>query len=206
MSDIVSFKTRVKDEAIKYAKDYQEIMVDKEYLIFSKSFSIQPYYILKAYRNNYLHLIGVHTTLNPEEFFNKCLEGTLLESDFDFAFKDKNENEVKGTVRRKIKSISEFKNFFANVVGVEEKFGKGNISCALAGSNGRITIGYAKNKYSVPMTLLRGNELSSNVLNCDILLSKNVNETCYNCVLIGTSEELKEFLNNHKEILINQNL
>ena len=196
-----SFKTRVKDEAIKYAKDYKDIFVEKEYLIFSNSFNIQPYYLLKAYKGNYLHLIGVHSTLNPEEFFDRCIDGTLTESDFDFTFQGENEQHVKGTVRRKIKAASHFKDFYTNIIGVEEKFQKGKIICKLAGSDGEITIGFTKNNISVPMTLLYGNELKNNMVTCDLILSKNINSKEYNNILIGDENTLVSFINNNKEIV-----
>ena len=62
--------------------------------------------------------------MNPKEFFNKCLDGTLNENDFDFVFKGKNENEVKGTVRRKIKSLKHLESFFNNITGVERNLVK----------------------------------------------------------------------------------
>lgn len=196
----ISFKERVRLDAIKYSTIYKKEFVDKEYLIFSNGFKENKYYKLKAYENNYLHLLGVHTTTNPKEFFDKCLNGTLNENDFDFNFNGKNENEVKGTVRRKINSLKHLESFFSNITGIEEKFGKGNISCAIAGSDSAITIGYANTKACVPMTLLKGNELSSNRIECDILLSKNVNSENYDSVIIGDKDKLDLFINNNRDI------
>ena len=202
----ISFKERVRLNAIKYSTIYKKEFVDKEYLIFSNDFKENKYYKLKAYENNYLHLLGVHTTMNPKEFFNKCLDGTLNDNDFDFCFSGKNENEVKGTVRRKIKSLKHLDSFFSNITGVEEKFGKGNISCAIAGSDNAITIGYANTKTCVPMTLLKGDELSNKRIICDILLSKNTNSELYESVIIGDKDKLNLFINNNKEIELVENL
>lgn len=199
--DNKSFKTRVREEAIEYAKDYSDIFLNKEYLIFSNSFKIQPYYLLKAYKGNYLHLIGVHTTLNPEEFFNRCFDGSLTEDDFDFLFQGENEQKVKGTVRRKIKAAAHIKDFYKEIVSVEEKFQKGKIICKLAGSDGKITIGFTKNDISVPMTLLYGNELNNTAVKCDLVLSKDINCEEYKDILIGNNDVLSSFLEKNKEIV-----
>lgn len=202
--DNKSFKTRVKEEAIEYSKDYNDIFLNKEYLVFSNSFKIQKYYLLKAYKGNYLHLIGVHTTLNPEEFFNRCYDGTLTENDFDFTFQGENDQHVKGTVRRKIKAASHIKDFYKNIVGIEEKFQKGKIICKLAGSDGKTTIGFTKNDISVPMTLLYGNELSSSSVTCNLVLSRDTNCEEFKTILIGDEEILASFLDSNKEIIFNK--
>ena len=200
MNQIVPFKTRVKNEAIKYASTYEKVMNNKEYLIYSNSFSVKNYYILKAYKTNYLHLIGVHTTLSPLDFYEKCLNGTLTENDFDFSFKNKKESETKGSVRRKIKSLIYLEHFFENVIKIEEKFSKGNISCALADTDGNITLGYAKAENCVPMTLLSGNELSNKAVSCDLLLSRNKGDNEFNDILIGNQKDLDSFLKNNSDI------
>lgn len=134
------------------------------------------------------------------------MDGTLNEDDFDFVFKGKNENEVKGTVRRKIKSLKHLDSFFSNIIAIEEKFGKGNISCAIAGSDNAITIGYANTKACVPMTLLKGDELSDKRITCDILLSKNTNSEKYDSVIIGDKNKLYSFINSNNEIELVDNL
>lgn len=64
----INFKERVRLEAIKYSVIYKKEFVDREYLIFSNDFKENKYYKLKAYDNNYLHLLGVHTAMNPKDF------------------------------------------------------------------------------------------------------------------------------------------
>lgn len=199
--DKISFKERVKLNSIKYSKIYKEKFVDKEYLLFSNAFKNDKYYILRAHENNYLHLIGVHTTLNPIDFFNKCLNGSLSENDFDFIFKNKEEKTVKGSVRRKIISLKQLDSFFNNITGIKENFGKGNILCAIAGTDNIITIGYAKAKACIPMTLLKGNELGTNAVKCDLLLSKDKNKKPYTEIIIGNQEILDSFLLKNNEIL-----
>lgn len=202
MTDAVSFKTRVANEAIRYASIYKEVMIDNEYLVFSHGFTERSYYILKAYKTNYLHLIGVHTELSPAVFFDRCLDGTLTESDFDFCFAGKKESEVKGSVRRKIKSLSCIPSFFSNISAVEEKFSKGHISCALADTDGQVTIGYAKADNCVPMTLLHGNELTMKAVKCDLLLSRKKGTDIFDSILIGEDELIDQFSKDNPEILV----
>ncbi|MFI3213409.1 MAG: PBECR4 domain-containing protein [Eubacteriales bacterium] len=68
----ISFKERVRKAAIDGAQLYKKNFVDCEYLICSKAFNEKQYYVAKADKSNYLHLIGVHTELTPEYFFEKC--------------------------------------------------------------------------------------------------------------------------------------
>jgi hypothetical protein len=81
----ISFKERVRNAAIRYSKDYYfSQYVSRDYLVFSDAFQSQPYYIISAEKSNYLHLIGVSTNLSATDFFDKCFNGTLAESDFGF--------------------------------------------------------------------------------------------------------------------------
>lgn len=105
MSEQKSFKERVKETLISNAYSYKKYYVDYEYLLCSKAFEKCEYYIVATHEDNYLHLTGVHTGLDAATFFEKCYKGTLEETDFDFSKKRQNENEVKGSVRRKINSL-----------------------------------------------------------------------------------------------------
>ena len=97
MTEQKSFKERVKQTVIQNAYSYKKYFVDYEYLIFSTAFVNNEYYIVSAYNDNYLHLTGLHTSLNATDFFEKCYTGTLEESDFDFCKSGQNESEVKGS-------------------------------------------------------------------------------------------------------------
>ena len=83
MADQISFKTRVKDTAISIAQNYYSYYVCRDYLLISDAFNSSPYYIVRAEKDNYLHLVGVSNKLSATSFFDKCLNGTLDESDFD---------------------------------------------------------------------------------------------------------------------------
>ena len=76
--DNISFKQMVCQSIIDQSKIYKKIFVDRQYLICSKCFKNRKYYILVANKDNYLHLVGVHTNLTPSEFFLKNVLMILL--------------------------------------------------------------------------------------------------------------------------------
>lgn len=75
---VVSFKERVKNEAISNAYLYEENYIQYEYLVCSEAFETS-YHVIKCDKGNYLHLIGIHTELSAEDFFDKCIAEELLE-------------------------------------------------------------------------------------------------------------------------------
>ena len=105
MEEQKSFSQRVKETVIQCADLYKKYYVEYEYLLCSKAFEKNEYYIVSAHEDNYLHLTGLHTNLDAASFFEKCYNGSLEECDFDFCKKGQNEKEVKGSVRRKINSL-----------------------------------------------------------------------------------------------------
>lgn len=96
------FKERVKNEVINAVSAYKQNYVDYQYLACSDAFRIKDHYIIDAKPDNYQHLTGVHSLISSQEFFDKCCDGTLQETDFDFNKKKQSEKSVKGSVRRKI--------------------------------------------------------------------------------------------------------
>lgn len=156
-----SFKVRVKNAAIANAHIYEENFVKYEYLVCSKAYS-NDYHIIKADKSNYLHLIGIHTNLTAEQFFEKCIttgEDQLKETDFDFNKPGKNEKAVKGSVRKKINVLPNMEKFFHQTLLTEEGFKKNNVDCAFATSDNRLTLGFVKE--GRPKTLLKNNELDT---------------------------------------------
>ena len=69
MEEQKSFKERVKEVVIQCSKKYKKYYVDYEYLICSSVFTICSYYIIAAHKDNYLHLTGLHTSLDASNFF-----------------------------------------------------------------------------------------------------------------------------------------
>ena len=66
-----SFKERVKETVINNAASYKWYYVNYEYLLCSKAFIRNEYYIVSAHEDNYLHLTGLHTSLSADDFFEK---------------------------------------------------------------------------------------------------------------------------------------
>ena len=188
-----SFKKRVKEIAINESKKYKEVFVDHQYLLCSKGFKKRDYYIISAEKDNFLHLIGVNTNLSALAFFDKCYNGTLSEADFDFAKKGKDESSVKGSVRRKINSLERMNTIFQEELLIEEDFRKNKISCAIATTDKKVTLGFSYGVFSRPQTLLKGNELKGNPLSVDLVLSKKRDEKRFNTIVFGNAELIKEF-------------
>jgi hypothetical protein len=180
--DKISFKERVRESAIINAKLYKDIFTNYEYLIISEAFK-KKYYIIRADENNYLHLLGINTKLSPKEFFDKCINGSLSEIDFDFNKRGKPEKSVKGSVREKIKVISDFCNIFNSVFYCQEKFIKGKIQCDFASSKDSFTVGFVNS--GRPKTLMKNNQLTENAEQVLAVFKKSRIEYFFNEAILG---------------------
>ena len=89
-----------------------------------------------------------------------------------FQKKNQSEKSVKGSVRRKISALENINNFFAQELYIEEGFRKNKVSCVIATSDNKITIGFSEGIYSRPKTLLKGNMLNMSTNQIDLILSK----------------------------------
>ncbi|MCR0507558.1 PBECR4 domain-containing protein [[Clostridium] innocuum] len=203
MDDKISFKERVKITAIKESKNFKSIFVDNEFLICSHSFEKKDYYILSAEKDNYLHLVGIGTQLSASDFFNKCYDGTLSLDDFDFNKNGQDESSVKGSVRRKIQSLERLATLFENELLIEEGFKRNKISCAIATSDKKITLGFTTGKISRPKTLLKGNELKTNPLTVDLVLSRTKGNDKFDKIVIGNKETVNDFKTKIESIISN---
>ena len=193
MKSELSFKTRVKETAIIESKKYNDYFVQNDYLICSSQFIENEYYIISGEKDNYLHLIGVNTHLSASDFFDKCYNGTLSENDFNFQKINENESSVKGSVRRKIIALERISRLFEHELLIEEDFKRNKIQCAIATTDGKITLGFTKGILSRPKTLLKGNELKTNPLKIELVLSKKRHEKTFNKIIIGNKDVLKSF-------------
>lgn len=202
MAEQKSFKERVKETVIHNAYSYKKYYADYEYLLCSKAFIKNEYYIVAAYEDNYLHLTGLHTKLDAATFFEKCYKGTLEESDFDFCKNGQNESEVKGSVRRKINSLPAIMNMFTVGTSVEEDFEKNKIRCTLAAGNISATLGFFVAGKARPMTLLKGNELNTaKAKKLDLVLRRKSGESKFSEMLLGDEKQLVEHKESLKELL-----
>lgn len=187
-----SFKERVRQEMIRASKRYREIYLDYEYLICSEAFERKKYYIVSAEKDNFQHLTGVHALIGARDFFDKCYEETLQESDFDFVKRGQDEKSVKGTVRRKMSVLPDMMELFRNGTQVEENFKKNRITCSFATANGSCTLGFSETERCRPKSLIKGNELK-NPKTVELILRKKSGEAFFDEVLVGDEVALDKY-------------
>jgi len=182
----VSFKQRVINDLIAVAPLFKSTFIDKEYLIFSSKMVNRNYYIISAVPGNFMHLTGIRLS-SPIDFYNKCINGTLLESDINIP-----SNKEKGSIRRKINALPNLVNIFNNEVLVEENFSHNNVHCSLASTDLNITIGFCKpnvDNVVKPMTLLKGyNGFSDNSPVAELILERKRGERFFSKILCGDKD------------------
>ena len=202
MAEKISFKARVREVAIRYAASYQSYFVEKSYLVLSDAFSNQPYYIIEAQPTNYLHLIGVSTPLTAADFFDKCLNGALSETDFELSFHGRDPKFSKGSIRQKILTLPGIFGILSESSTVEEDYTKNVVRCSFATSDGVCTLGFIATPYARPMTLLRGNELHlENARSFKIIISKPRGETFFSDVVAGSDDDIAAHYDSIKDLL-----
>ncbi len=192
--DKISFKERVRQTVIDCSKKYKSNYVDYDYLVCSKAFTQKDYYIISAYEDNYQHLTGVHSLISPQDFFNKCYDGSLSECDFDFIKKGQSEKSVKGSVREKIAVLDSTMDLFTYPeIYVEESFHKNRVFCSFATAINSFTLGFANDKYATPKSLLKNNKLSNNINKVDLIIRKHKTEELYNEIVLVNNETIKNY-------------
>lgn len=189
-----SFKERIRLEMIKAAKQYKAIYVDYEYLICSEAFIQNDYYIVAAMENNFQHLTGVHSNISPQNFFDKCINGTLDEADFDFLKKGLDEKSVKGTVRRKIQVLPNMMGLFKVGLQAEENLKKNKVICSFAAADKTCTLGFSESDKARPKSLIKGNELS-NPKPVELILRKKVGTELFSEIIVGDKSVIKKYQN-----------
>ena len=121
MVEQTSFKIRVKEITITESKKYKEVFVTHQYLIRSKDFKKKLLYSCSK-KDNFLHLSGINVNLSTASFLINAMMEHLL--DFNFHKKGKYENSIKGSVRKKIKSLKRVNTLFQEDILIEEDFKK----------------------------------------------------------------------------------
>ena len=189
-----SFKTRVLETIIECASTYNDYYVEYDYLILSDAFKKKPYYIISADKDNYLHLTGVSTALSARAFFDKCIDGTLIEDDFDLMTHGKSEKESRGTIRQKVKNLPHITSVISATSQIQEDFRRNAVVCTFASAISSATLGFisAANR-ARPKSLLNGSvidpEKSSSI---KLALSRQRNSEKFDTLLIGNMETLIE--------------
>ena len=189
----ISFKERVKNTAIRNAPVYEDVFMKYEYLVCSEAFA-DGCHIIKADKGNYLHLLGIHTTLKPGDFFDKCIasgEEQLTEDDFDFSKPGRSEKSVKGSVRQKITALPKMLDLFHQNLLAEDGFKKNEVEFAFATTDNVFTLGFAGS--GRPKSLLKGNELDKKKQkDVDLIFRKTR----------GSSSKYEELIYGDKEFII----
>ena len=197
-----SFKERVTQVAIAQAKVYEQVFLKYEYLICSEAFSENPYYIISAHADNFRHLVGVNTSFSAEDFFNKCLDGSLEEDDFDFLKRGQSEKEVKGAVRDKIIALPDFLTMIGKPLIAQESFVKNRVHCSFATTDRSATIGFIAEDKSKPMTLLRGDRLdATKSAAVDLILCRPYGSEKFTEVVYGNKDMVKKYIDAIKSML-----
>lgn len=190
MAGQISFKERVRQVLIANSRAYKYYYVDYEYLLCSPAFHNREYYIVAANEDNYLHLTGVHSNLSAQDFFNKCYDGTLKESDFvtEGTYKG---NDLKGSIRRKINVLPNIPGLFSSGPQIQEDFQKNRVICSFAAGMTSCTIGFTRTARAYPETLLKGNLLDqSSASYLSLVLRRSSGSDKFGEILVGGDDEL----------------
>lgn len=187
-----SFKDRVIETAVSCALLYRQNLVEYDYLVCSDAFGESKCQEIKAEANNYLHLLGVNTSLSPTDFYQKCLNKTLEENDFDFVKKGQSEQSVKGSVRQKIKALPKMVNMFEQNLVAEKNFKKNKISCMFATADSDFTIGFVGT--GRPKSLMRKNQLDeSKQKPVELVMRKKRTDRIYTERIVGDDEDFCKY-------------
>lgn len=186
-----SFKTRAKDAAIQNAQVYKNVFLDYEYLICSTAFTDRDFYMIRSYKENYMHLTGINSALKPKEFYDACINGSLKDEDI-LLTKDKNAN--KNKIKSKMKAISNLNKFFSDNLMVEEHFEHNRVICTFSGSDSFCTIGFIPSENSRPMTILYGNKLDpQKSKKADLVLRKSRDSDYFDEIVVGELSSLQTY-------------
>lgn len=199
--ETVSFKERVAQAAIDQAKKYKDVFVDNEYLLCSEAFVKRDYYIIAATTSNYRHLIGVNTSISAEDFFEKCINGTLTEHDFDFNKSGRTEKEIKGSVRRKVRSLPIFMSMIGVDLVAQEDYTKNGVCCSLATTDCNMTVGFVNEGKARPKSLLWGDSLDwAKAGSVDLILKRKTGDALFTEIAFGDPSMLLKYQDKIKAI------
>lgn len=140
------------------AEKYKKLL-GKDFIIESKDFKNRKRYILRFYEGNFLHLTGVKTKIKPSLFFEKALTNQLTIDDYDCD----STKEIKGYTQEKIPHLLDIDIFFSTNLEIQENYTRGKVSCLIAASEGKFTLGFTGGSGALnPMTLLNRNTIDHN--------------------------------------------
>lgn len=141
------------------AKRYKTLL-GKDFILESNDFKNRTTYILRFYEGNFLHLTGVKTKIKPSLFFEKALTNQLTIDDFDCD----STKEIKGYTQEKIPHLLNIDTFFDSPLEIQENYSRGKVTCLIAASEGKYTLGFTGGSGALnPMTLLNRNMLNHKI-------------------------------------------
>ena len=189
------FYERIKDEVVEASASYESNYVLVDYLLVYGKDNNYSHIIIKAEKDNYLHLTGIMTNLNPTAFFDKCLSNTLVASDINVPAMKTEEKSYKGTLRRKINVLKDFTKGVDSSYVIQENFVKNRVVCSIASTNLNLTIGYIDTGNCLrPKSLISGDSLDgSKKQSIYLILKKNRTELLYSNLVVGDLSFLKEY-------------
>ena len=163
---------------IKAAKEYEEKLNDKHFLIVycggeeTKTVSI-------GFRDmNFLHMTGVSTKLSAQQFYTACVEAKLSERDFEI---DKN-----GKVQQKLLVLPYLSELLYHHCMIGKFINSGIYICAdyfVGDTRALLSVGFRKGKKTdFPVTLYKEDirKLSQPTNKVLAIFSKNYNDLYYN--------------------------
>ena len=152
----MTFKESILSKLFVAAKEYEKLL-GFSFVFKSNHFIYRSEYLIKFYKDNFLHLTGVETRLNAKEFYDKCVSEDLKLEDFEC----EKTNELKGKVREKLKNLSNLGTFFNRNLIFQEMLEKNRVKCKIASSDGKYTLGFVQTSrfIHVPLTLLNKNQI-----------------------------------------------
>ncbi|MBQ9662142.1 MAG: hypothetical protein IJV40_03185 [Oscillospiraceae bacterium] len=192
----IPFIERVCQSIIDNASVFADTFLRYDYLVCCQAFATK-YRIITANERNYLHLTGVHTSMKPDEFFNKALSGKLVPTDFDFIKPHVSEQSVKGSVREKIIALPQIDDFFAQDLYASDGFMQNRMvgTFSTADTSNLVTLGFVQN--GNPMSLLKGNKLKgNNICNVDLVFQrdKNAESSLFTAIKHGNIEAISSYI------------
>ncbi len=156
---------------IEAANKYYKFFVNHYIFIKSHDFKFAHFYIIKGQIGNFLHLTGVKTNLKATIFFQKCYKGIITTNDF-FLRDSSGHGYDNRTIRNKLNILVQLDTIFENIVCVTENLKRAHFSCIFAIAGTFCTFGFKGNKYMKPVTVLRGNRISSeDACSVDLIMS-----------------------------------
>lgn len=198
---VVPFKTKVKECAISNAPHFKNNFIESEYILFSNILPYdEKYCTVKGNSGNYLHLVGVNTSMPAAVFFRKCLNKTLADTDFDFEKRGVGTKALKGAVRDKIKVLNDMVNLFdGREIIIQPDFKKNQIDCAIGSTDGKCTLGFATSGH--PKSLLKGNHLNADKSSVvDLILKRKSSEKLFSQIIYRSTSLRDEYSKTIKDV------